>query len=171
MLSGCNIGGLIGSSEANETATGADGASCIKLPSETPGPFPGDGTNRRSGSIVNVLIQSGIVRQDLRPSFAGMTPVAEGVQLDLSIRLVDVGNACAPLAGHALYIWHCDREGRYSLYNTDDSNYLRGVGISDSQGRIVFTTVFPGCYDGRWPHFHFEIFASPEKAVSAIKAC
>jgi protocatechuate 3,4-dioxygenase beta subunit len=166
VLTACNLGGLIGSSEANETASAPDGSVCVKLPAETAGPFPGDGTNSRAGATVNVLTQSGIVRQDLRPSFAGMTPVAQGVQFDLAISLVDVSAACAPLAGHTVYVWHCDREGRYSLYDTEDSNYLRGVGITDAEGRLAFTTVFPGCYQGRWPHLHFEVFASPEKAVS-----
>lgn len=165
-LSGCNPGGFFGG-EANAQATAADGSVCTGTPAETAGPFPADGSNSRNGAPVNVLDLSGVVRPDIRPSFDGMTPVAEGVQFDLEIRLVDVGNQCAPLAGRAVYLWHCDREGRYSLYDTDDSNYLRGVGISDDAGLVRFTTVFPGCYAGRWPHFHFEVFASPADAASS----
>jgi protocatechuate 3,4-dioxygenase beta subunit len=168
LASGCNVFG--GGAEANVTATAADGTTCIKDPVETSGPFPADGTNSKNGQTVNVLNQSGIVRQDIRPSFGGMTPVAEGVKLDIALTLVDVGNACAPLAGHAIYLWHCDVEGRYSLYNTTDSNYLRGVGITDAKGLVNFTTVFPGCYDGRWPHMHFEVYTNPAAAVSGAFA-
>ncbi len=163
VLAGCNP---FGGGEANMTANAADGAVCVKDPAETAGPFPGDGTNAKAGQTVNVLTQSGVVRQDIRTSFAGMTPVAEGAQFDLTISVVNVSNACAPLAGRAVYIWHCDAQGRYSLYDTDDSNYLRGVGITDEKGEVRFTTSFPGCYAGRWPHIHFEVFDSAEKAVS-----
>jgi protocatechuate 3,4-dioxygenase beta subunit len=95
-----------------------------------------------------------------------MTPVADGVQLDLTITLVDVNNACMPLTNHAIYLWHCDAGGLYSLYATSDSNYCRGVQITDDMGQVTFTTIFPACYDGRWPHMHFEVFASPEAAVN-----
>ena len=61
----------------------------------------------------------------------------------LEITLVDVGRACAPLGGMAVYVWHCDAEGIYSIYAAEDRNYLRGVGITDDQGRVRFTTVFP----------------------------
>ena len=166
LLAGCNIGGPPANAEANKTATAADGAVCVKDPGETSGPFPGDGTNKKSGQTVNVLTESGVLREDIRTSFAGMTPTAEGIQFDLAISLVDVSNACAPLAGRAVYIWHCDKDGKYSIYDTEDRNYLRGVGITDAKGQVKFTTIFPGCYDGRWPHIHFEVFASAEKALS-----
>lgn len=70
----------------------------------------------------------------------------------------------------AVYVWQCDAEGIYSIYAAQDRNYLRGVGISDAAGRVRFTTVFPACYDGRWPHVHFEVFSSAEMAVSGKAA-
>lgn len=152
--------------EVNLVGTSADGAICLKDPVETSGPFPGDGTNTKDGQTVNALTQSGVVRQDIRPSFGAMSGVAEGVQFDLEITVVDVGVACKPLSGHAVYIWHADASGHYSLYDVVDQNYLRGVGVSDDQGRVKFTTVLPPCYDGRWPHIHFEVFATLDTAVS-----
>jgi protocatechuate 3,4-dioxygenase beta subunit len=163
VLAGCNP---FNGGESTISAKAAGGAVCIKDPGETAGPFPGDGTNKKAGQTVNVLTQSGVVREDIRTSFAGMTPIADGAQLDLVITVVNVSAACAPLAGRAVYIWHCDAQGRYSLYDTDDSNYLRGVGITDDRGEVRFTTSFPGCYPGRWPHIHFEVFESAEKAAT-----
>ncbi|ODT74768.1 MAG: hypothetical protein ABS76_36195 [Pelagibacterium sp. SCN 64-44] len=138
---------------------------CVALPWETNGPYPADGTNVKEGQVVNALIQEGVIRQDLRPSFGTLTKVAEGVELDLELTLIDA-DGCTPLPGYAIYIWHCDTTGLYSLYDTVDANYLRGVGIADAEGKVKFTTIFPGCYDGRWPHIHFEVFESAEKAVS-----
>jgi protocatechuate 3,4-dioxygenase beta subunit len=151
---------------ATVTGMAADGSVCVATPAETEGPFPADGTNVREGQTVNILTEQGVIREDIRTSIGGLTPVAEGVPVTLEITLVDVNRACAPLGGMAVYIWQCDAEGVYSIYAAADRNYLRGVGISDAQGRVRFTTVFPACYPGRWPHIHFEVFSSAEMAVS-----
>ena len=73
------------------------------------------------------------------------------------------------LAGAAVYVWHCDRDGNYSMYDGDavDENYLRGVQEADEDGWVEFTTIFPGCYAGRWPHVHFEVYESLDAATSA----
>jgi protocatechuate 3,4-dioxygenase beta subunit len=61
-----------------------------------------------------------------------------------------------------VYLWHCTRDGQYSLYSSSiqDENYLRGVQIADSNGQVTFQTIFPGCYSGRYPHIHFEVYPS-----------
>lgn len=165
-LAACDGGPSMGKAEANVVATAADGSACIKLPAETNGPFPADGTNALAGAKVNVLTKSGVIRKDIRPSFDGLTDVADGVVVNLELTLLDVSNACNPLADHVIYIWHCDAAGTYSIYERADSNNLRGAAMTDSKGVAQFTTIFPGCYNGRWPHIHFEVFASPDKAVS-----
>ena len=48
-----------------------------------------------------------------------------------------------------------------------DQNYLRGVQAAGSNGKVTFTSIFPACYDGRWPHIHFEVYESLAKAGSA----
>lgn len=74
----------------------------------------------------------------------------------------------APIAGRAVYVWHCDREGRYSLYSAGatNQNYLRGIQETDAHGRATFTTIFPACYPGRWPHIHFEVYPGLATAAS-----
>jgi protocatechuate 3,4-dioxygenase beta subunit len=176
MLSGLAIGGAalslwaVRGGAQTVTATGPDGALCVQIPAATEGPFPADGTNVREGQTVNILTESGVMRQDIRTSIGGLTPVAKGVPVTLEITLVDVANACAPLEGYAVYAWQCDAEGVYSIYAAQDRNYLRGVGVSDAQGRVRFTTIFPGCYGGRWPHIHYEVFADVDVALSGEAA-
>lgn len=152
------------------TGAAADGSVCVATPAETEGPFPADGTNVREGQTVNILTEAGVIRGDIRTSIGGLAPVAEGVPVMLEITLVDVGRACAPLGGLAVYLWHCDAEGIYSIYAAEDRNYPRGVGISDADGVVRFTTVFPACYGGRWPHVHFEVFSGADMAVSGKAA-
>lgn len=138
---------------------------CIALPWETNGPYPADGTNTKDGQVVNALTEEGVIREDLRTSFGSLTPTADGLQLDMELTLLNADD-CTPLEGYAIYVWHCDATGLYSLYDTTEANYLRGVGIADAEGKVKFTTIFPGCYDGRWPHIHFEVFESVGAAVS-----
>jgi protocatechuate 3,4-dioxygenase beta subunit len=130
---------------------------CTPTPAETAGPFPGNGTIGP-----NVLNLSGIVRRDIRASIAGATGVAAGVMLTVQLKVVSVAGNCTPLAGRAVYVWHCDREGNYSMYSpaTADENYLRGAQETDDAGVATFITVFPGCYPGRWPHIHFAVYPS-----------
>ena len=45
------------------------------------------------------------------------TGTADGVPLTIELVVVDQAAGCAPLAGAAVYVWHCDREGLYSLYS------------------------------------------------------
>src|SRR4051794_5528059 len=133
------------------------------VPTETAGPYPGDGSNG-----VDVLDDSGIVRHDIRRSFGSSRTLARGAPLRVNLTVTEAAKDYAPLAGAAVYLWHADRAGRYSLYTSgvEDENYLRGIAKTDSDGTAWFRTIFPGCYPGRWPHIHFEVYASVAKAVA-----
>ncbi|WP_138472623.1 hypothetical protein [Poseidonocella sp. HB161398] len=143
----------------------AAAASCVALPWETAGPYPADGSNARDGETLNALAQEGILRSDLRGSFGEGQGEAEGALLELELTLLDA-DGCTPLAGRAAYVWHCNAIGDYSLYDVPEANWLRGLGVADGDGKLRFTTIVPGCYDGRWPHIHFEVFESAEAAVA-----
>jgi protocatechuate 3,4-dioxygenase beta subunit len=169
VLVGCGSDSDEGSATGSSTSTTAgasdtttDGsASCDVVPEETAGPFPGDGSNGP-----NVLSQEGVVRSDIRSSFGSMSGTAEGIPLAINLTLQDGGNGCAPLAGAAVYVWHCDRDGVYSMYDSaTEQNYLRGVQETNGSGQVTFTSIFPGCYSGRWPHVHFEVYSSVEEAT------
>lgn len=148
---------------ASSSLAAAASADCATIPEETAGPFPGDGSNGP-----DVLTESGVVRRDIRSSFGGATGVAEGIPLTIRLLLQDQANGCVPLVGAAVYAWHCDREGRYSLYSNGvtGENYLRGVQESDSNGVVTFESIYPACYSGRWPHIHFEVYRSLGEATS-----
>ena len=145
------------------TTTTTTTGSCSVIPTETNGPYPADGT-----TSLNALLLSGIVRSDVRSSFAGATGVAAGIPLTVTLTLVNTNSSCASLAGYAIYMWHCNQAGLYSLYSAGvtGENYLRGVQATDSNGQVTFTTIFPACYSGRWPHIHFEVYPSLATATS-----
>jgi protocatechuate 3,4-dioxygenase beta subunit len=145
-------------SSSSSTASG----SVSEVPDETAGPYPGDGSNGP-----NSLDDSGIVRRDIRSSYdISTTTTAQGVPLTIRLTVRDASTGSA-LSGAAVYLWHCDRDGKYSLYTLPSENYLRGVQETDGTGTVEFTSVFPGCYDGRWPHIHFEVYSSLDEAITS----
>ncbi|WP_460773054.1 intradiol ring-cleavage dioxygenase [Microbacterium sp. GXF7504] len=147
------------------TATGA-GTPSGEIPDETAGPYPGDGSNGP-----DVLSQSGVVRSDIRSSIGGGA-TADGVPMRLDLTILDMANGDAPFAGAAVYVWHCDAQGRYSMYSTgvEDATYLRGVQVADAAGVVSFTSIIPACYSGRWPHVHFEVYPTLDDITDADNA-
>jgi protocatechuate 3,4-dioxygenase beta subunit len=160
--------GAAATSSATTSTTGgttaaSGGGELVEVPDETAGPFPGDGSNGQ-----NVLDDSGIVRADIRGSFGTSSQVAEGVPLTIRITVKGAETSQA-LVGAAVYVWHCDRDGNYSMYSSgfEEENYLRGVQETDATGTVTFSSVYPGCYPGRWPHVHFEVY---ERVVDATSS-
>jgi protocatechuate 3,4-dioxygenase beta subunit len=113
---------------------------------------------------------SGIIRSNIRASFIGTPNVAPGIPVALTLQLVNTNAGCAPLANYAIYLWQADRDGFYSLYTRPNESWLRGVQPTDANGRLTFLTNFPPAYDGRYPHMHFEVFASMAAATSGRAA-
>ena len=172
---GASSGSSSGSGTSTGTGTGTTTTttgSCSVIPQETNGPYPGDGSNSNGSGIANALTLTGIVRSDVRSSIAGATAVATGVPLTLEIELLNTNGSCADLSSYAVYIWHCDAQGRYSMYSSGvkAENSLRGVQATGSNGKVTFTTVFPGCYADRMPHILFEVYASTATATTYTKA-
>ena len=165
-LSDSTSGSSGSSSSGSSGSSGSGGStsttSCIADPPETNGPYPSDGSNTVNGMASNVLIQSGVVRSDIRSSFGSSSTVAPGVPLTLTLTVVNSNTSCTTLSGYAIYVWHCTRDGQYSLYSgsIQNENYLRGVQVTDANGQVKFTTIYPGCYSGRYPHIHFEVYSS-----------
>lgn len=126
---------------------GAKTAACpILIPTETQGPFPLDLTTGNAATYF---------RQDVRESKPGTT-------LNLKIRVLGAAN-CQPVANARVNIWHCDAAGIYSGYNnamnpgSTSATYLRGYQMTDANGEVNFTTIFPGWYNGRIAHAHFQV--------------
>lgn len=165
---GCSPANFVSANQAADSSdsTTITNGSCAVIPSETAGPYPA-----HDDSAINVLRLNGIVRSDIRTSlntgsYTG-SATASGVPLTLTLNLQDVVNNCDPLAGYAIYVWHCNINGGYSMYSSGIARetYLRGVQQTDAQGSVTFTTIFPGCYDGRMTHIHFEIYPNLAQAV------
>jgi len=175
VLAACSAGGESTDATTGGSASDAGGADATasssalgeEMPTETAGPYPGDGSNG-----ADVLEISGVERSDITTSIDTGT-VAAGAPLTLTMNIIDMVEDDAPMTGAAVYVWHCDAHGEYSMYSEAiaEETYLRGVQVVGEDGTVTFTTIFPACYSGRWPHIHFEVFpdiASITDAGNAI---
>jgi protocatechuate 3,4-dioxygenase beta subunit len=80
-----------------------------------------------------------------------------GVPLRLAVRVREAGN-CKPLPSAVVDIWHCDAEGVYSGFDSGEGErFLRGAQVTNADGIVQFTTVYPGWYQGRTPHIHAKV--------------
>ncbi len=120
---------------------------CVLIPSETRGPYP-----------LDLSSDSSMFRRAINEDKNGLA-----LQVDLTI--VNVNDNCAPLPNVRVDVWHCDKDGVYSGYsqpgaNTVGQTFCRGIQMSDANGRVQFNTVYPGWYNGRTTHIHFEMYLS-----------
>ncbi len=122
--------------------------SCVTRPALTEGPF-----------FVDELLNRSDIRSD--PSNGAVKP---GVPLKIKFNVGRVsGSACAPLVGAFVDLWHCDATGGYAGVsgqgnpNNLGQKFLRGYQITDSNGAVEFTTIYPGWYSGRTVHFHYQV--------------
>lgn len=168
VIAGCHSSGSSGSSNSNSTASGGTSSggssggsstggsdSCILIPEETAGPYP----------LQAVLSNSAMVRSDI-------TEGKSGVPLTLALKLVDVNNGCAPITDASVYVWHCDKDGVYSGYSqpgadTRGETFCRGIQDVDSEGMVLFETIYPGWYTGRITHIHFQVFLFSSSSATA----
>lgn len=160
-LAACAPKGATTASTSASAAT-ATAAALAEMNTETAGPYPGDGSNGP-----DVLDMSGIARQDLTVSLGTGTKV-DGVPMTLKMQLQNL-QTNQPYANAAVYLWHCDPQGRYSMYSNGvtGETWLRGVQLADATGTVTFHSIIPGCYDGRWPHIHFEVFEDINQITDA----
>lgn len=92
--------------------------------------------------------------------------------LTLTFTVTDMANGNVPFEGAAVYVWHCDAAGLYSMYSegVEDETYLRGIQVADANGELTFQTIVPGCYSGRWTHIHFEVYPDASSATNVSNA-
>src|SRR6266550_5062184 len=127
---------LAGTAEGGNAAIKTGAAQCVLTPELTEGPYYIDGEK---------------VRRDIREGHPGTL---------LTLRLTVLNaSTCKPIKGAAVDIWHADAAGNYSNFGSDTSSrtFLRGIQKTDANGLAVFTTIYPGWYQGRAVHIHIKV--------------
>lgn len=120
---------------------GGTAGTCTTTNTETAGPYP-------------TKNPSGLHMVDIRSD-------RTGVDMAVEITIQNKNANCAALQGAIVDIWHCDKDGNYSEYSSFSAvHFLRGRQVTDSNGKVGFTTIFPGWYTGRATHIHVHIYSS-----------
>ncbi len=146
-----------GNGSGSNTDPSEGNKACNAWPNETEGPFP-----------------------TKNPSQYQITDIKgdrSGIPYEIKIRIEDTNNDCAPVEGIIVDIWHCDKDGNYSQYGatnmqpTDYRNYnfLRGRQVTNSNGYVTFTSIFPGWYQSRATHIHVHVYKANGSSVKVTQ--
>ena len=133
----------------------AQAARCVLTPNAGEGPF---------------YFDPKLLRSDIADGMPG-APLSIAIQVT---RAAD----CAVLANARLDVWQADGLGLYSGYDNQrgvgagtplpvGKTYLRGTQLTDADGWVRFTTIYPSWYGGRTPHLHFKVLLGGEEAVAS----
>jgi protocatechuate 3,4-dioxygenase beta subunit len=124
------------------TGSTSGSATCVLTAALTEGPF---------------FVDEKLNRSDIRTDpVTGV--VSAGIPLALTFNVSRYAtNACTPLTGAYLDVWHCDSAGTYSDVSGSSKKFLRGYQITDAKGVAAFTSIYPGWYNGRAVHIHFKL--------------
>jgi protocatechuate 3,4-dioxygenase beta subunit len=139
-------------------ASAATAPSCVVRPEQTEGPY---------------FVDERLNRSDIR-SDPGARVTKAGVPLLLALTVSSLRDgACRPLPGAQVDLWHCDAEGVYSdvtdpHFDTVGQRFLRGYQVTDREGTVRFTTIYPGWYEGRTAHIHFKVRTQPASAKGHV---
>lgn len=128
--------GAGGSTSSPASAAPAAQTDCVLTPEMTEGPF---------------YLDLNMIRRDI-------TEGKPGTPLTLDLTVVDAGS-CMPLKDAAVDVWHTDASGEYSGVGSSSrsSTFMRGVQVTDTEGKARFDTVYPGWYQGRAVHIHIKV--------------
>ena len=133
-----------------QSTPNAYAARCVLTPAQTEGPY-----------FVDERLNRSDIRADGSDGSDGSVKPGALLTLDLALSAVGDGD-CVPLANAIVDIWHCDATGLYSdvedmTSRTRGAKFLRGYQITDAEGLVRFTTIYPGAYPGRAVHIHFKV--------------
>jgi hypothetical protein len=125
-------------STASDTTSSGSTTACVLTASLTEGPF-----------FVDEMLNRSDIRYD--PVTGALS---DGVLLNLTFNVSRASNsACTPLTGAYLDVWHADATGSYSDVSGNGNGssgsgkkLLRGYQVTDGQGVVKFTTIYPGWY-------------------------
>ena len=101
-------------------------------------------------------------RSDIRSDTSDGS-VQEVIPLHLIINVYNVDEndgSCTPLKGAQVDIWQANSQGVYSgvpQAGTGGKNFLRGYQVTNDNGTVRFTTIYPGWYEGRAIHIHDKV--------------
>ena len=121
---------------------------CVARPALTEGPF---------------FVDERLNRSDIRSDPSNNT-IKPGTLLKIKFNIYRTsGSTCTPLVGALVDLWHCDATGGYSDVsgqgnpNNLGQKFLRGYQVTDANGAVEFTTIYPGWYSGRTVHMHYKV--------------
>jgi protocatechuate 3,4-dioxygenase beta subunit len=154
---GCSDDDATGIDDDTSGTSSGNITTCTAKPQLTEGPY---------------YVDTALNRADIR-SNAASGALRTGIPLALNFTINRInGGACTPIQNAVVDVWHCDALGAYSGVNDPQfgnlvgQTWLRGYQLTSASGQASFTTIFPGWYQGRATHIHFNVRTAASGATS-----
>lgn len=156
ILGGASLGAVAAAcsrgSGTPDTAATTGGAQAGSTPAST-----GGGATAQVDCVLTPEMTEGPFYIPLNRVRSDITEGKAGAPLTLDLTVVDAGD-CSPIKDAAVDIWHCDATGEYSgVRSSVQTSFLRGVQMTDADGKAKFDTIYPGWYQGRAVHIHVKV--------------
>lgn len=147
LLSACKEDSIsLEATEETGSTNGSSASNCTVTKTETVGPYP--------------------IKSPTAVVFPNIVGDRQGLAMTMELTIKNANTSCAELDAAMVDVWQCDALGNYSQYGSLTSvNWLRGRQTTDSTGKVGFTSIFPGWYQGRAPHIHVHIYSSTGRSL------
>ncbi len=99
-----------------------------------------------------------------------------GLPLAFTFTLVNTKQGCAAIPDARIDVWHCDADGYYSEYqepgylgtrDLTNQTFCRGIQRTNAHGQVTFESIYPGWYEGRITHIHFEVYVGKKLLLTS----
>jgi len=168
-----SLGGLLAACGGDDDRTGSvttdEGGTATVEPKTSPSGTASEQFDASATCTVTPELTEGPFYFDVDAIRSDIREDREGTPLRLAVRVRDA-DSCEPIENAVVDIWHCDAVGTYSGFEaasqggpgggggpTDEETYLRGAQVTNSEGIVRFTTIYPGWYRGRTVHIHAKV--------------
>lgn len=116
--------------------------SCTVTPTMTEGPY----------YLSNMPIRSDI------------TEGLPGIKTILTFTVLD--KKCRTVPNAQIDIWHTNATGEYSGVDGNSGSFMRGSQVTNKNGKVTFTSIFPGWYPARTMHIHAKVWVNGSERLT-----
>lgn len=157
ILAGAGLG-AVAAACSRGTGSPSGSPAISSAPTGATTPAPGTGAAAQADCVLSPQMTEGPFYLDLNMIRRDITEGSPGTPLTLDLTVVDAGT-CTPLKDAAVDVWHTDASGEYSGVGGSprSSTFMRGIQITDTEGKATFETIYPGWYRGRAVHIHIKV--------------
>jgi len=97
------------------------------------------------------------IRSDITEGLPGSKTIITFTVLD---------KKCRAVPNAQIDIWHTNATGEYSGVDGNSGTFMRGSQVTNKNGKVTFTSIFPGWYPARTMHIHAKVWVNGSEVLT-----